>query len=619
MTCETLNTPYDIIIYSATPSGIACALTAARKGQQVLLVNRTAHIGGFVTSGCGGWEAPYDGRRSPMFTEFLEEISSYYAKAYGEDSPQYRASKPDPDSRDRLGRPRVEPRVAEMVFNGLLNAEDHIRLVTGYVPWTTNIVEAKIQNVTFVSMNGEQSFAAKAAVYVDASYEGDLAIASGANYRLGREGRDEFNEPHAGRIFVKKLNDSVDRPGWPRAAVEGCLNIRSMGHSAGEILSHHESGQADRCVMAYNYRPILTDDPSNRIFPKKPENYEQFSFKGAFVGGFVRDLPNRKVAWNGARLIGPQHAYPEASWAVRLKIEAYYRDFMLSMLWYLQHEADIPAEEKLIWKSMGLAKDEFTDNAHFPHEIYVRESIRIRGQVTFTEHDGLPDPSIGRAPLHTDSIAMTDWPLDSVAVRPDVYEGCIDGAFLMAEQSRPAQLPFGCLLSENRLNLLVPVCLSATHVGFGCLRLEPVWIQAGEAAALAAVQTIRNGQPLISASVPMIQEDLIARGAVLAFYNDIQELPLEEQACIQRAALKGFFPGYDCRPYDALSVEEARVWLAELEPVERLRRLHQIVEQASASRQALPISRLEAARRVLAGDCLTDVLIIELGDKMHVP
>lgn len=565
---------FDLVIFSATPCGIAAALTAARGGLRTLLVNRTPHVGGFLTSGCGGWEAPYDGPRSAMLGEFLDAISDHYAQSCGEGSPQHRASRPDPATRCRLGRPRVEPRVARLVFERLLAAEPNLTLKTGCIPWQARVEEGIVTEVTFIAFTGGGAFRATAPTFIDASYEGDLAMVCGADYRLGRESRDEFNEPHAGKIFTRPLPHEGGRPGFPRDSVEGRLNIRHMGHSAGEILDHPESGRGDRLVMAYNFRPILTDDPANRVIPERPANYHRFDFRNAFIGGFVKNLPNRKVAWNGGRLIGPHHPYPEGSWPTRLRIEALYRDFMLSLFWHLRNEAELPPEQKALWQSLGLARDEFEDNGHFPHEIYVRESIRIRGLKTFTEHDGVPAPGLGRSPLHADSIAMTDWPLDSVAVTEETHEGSRDGVFLMAEQSRPAQVPYGTLVPANRGNLLVPLCLSATHVGWGCIRLEPVWVQCGEAAAHAAILAARTGQALADLEPARLQARLLKSGATLAFLNDVEALPGGDRAILQWAALEGFFPSYDARPHAPLSLEEARLWLQPASPAERAARLH---------------------------------------------
>lgn len=559
----------DLVIFGATPGGIAAALSAARAGLEVLLVNHTAHVGGFLSSGCGGWEAPYDGPRSAIFSEMLDAISAFYAGKYGEDSPQYRASRPSPVDRTRLGRPKVEPHVAEHVFERLLAAERSIKLVKGYHPWKAEVRNGLVSQVSFVSGTDEEPFTATAAVFADGSYEGDLAAVCGAEYRVGREGREEFNEPHAGRIFTRNL---PHEEGWPRDAYEGRLNIRYFGHSSGEALDHPESGQPDACVMAYNFRAILTDDPGNRVYPDKPRSYDQFDPAAPVLLSLVKNLPNRKLAWNGGRLIGPQHAYPEASWKERRAIEARYREFMLCQLWHLQNEAELPEEQKRFWQSHGLARDEFADNGHFPHEIYVREARRIRGLKIFTEHDGMPAPGLGRTPIHPDSIAITDWPLDSVAVHAERFQGSnADGVFFLAEQSRPAQVPYGCLVSRNVGNLLVPVCLSASHVGWGSIRLEPVWVQCGEAAGLAAAEAIRRNAPCASVEPGHLQQKLLATGSMLAFLNDVEHLSADEHAAIQHAALQGFFPTYDARPDDLLSLDEAKIWGMKADPAERAR------------------------------------------------
>ncbi|MFM8634622.1 MAG: FAD-dependent oxidoreductase [Planctomycetia bacterium] len=250
------------------------------------------------------------------------------------------------------------------------------------------------------------------------STEGDLMAAAGVKMQIGRESRAQYGEQHAGVIYTKELSREPGQRGFPKAADNGTLNIRSINHSTGEIVAGPHSGEADDSVMAYNYRLILTRDPVNRIMVEKPANYDPAIAKAAAGGGFVPNLPNGKVAWNGGRLIGPQNGYPGADWPAREAIAKRYLDAMLMRLWRVQNDPEAGADDRKAFAGYGLAADEFRDNGNVPYEIYVREARRLVGRYVFKEQDNVVADGIARTPIHADSIAITDWPMDSVACLP---------------------------------------------------------------------------------------------------------------------------------------------------------------------------------------------------------
>lgn len=544
----------DLVVYGATPGGIACAVRAAREGLRVLLVNHTAHLGGFITSGAGGWETPCDLPRSPIYAEVRRDISEYYRQTYGAGSPQHLASMPQPDSRRHIDRAKVEPRVAEQAFEALIRREPRLTVWRGWYPACAHRVGATLSRVTLHQMDGSAHRDVAAATFVDASYEGDLAAVSGAPYRVGREARTEYGEPHAGRIFTRHRPAPAGPPGWPRASAEGTLNLRTFGHSSGPVVFPESTGEADAAIMAYNYRLILTSDPANRVEPPRPANYDPARFRGMGWHSIVPNIPNQKIGWNCGRLIGLQHAYPEGDWKTRHRIDREYRDTILGHLYYLQHDPEVPAETRAFWRPYGLPRDEFPDNDHLPYEVYVREARRIVGRHVFTERDALPAPGQERPPIHADSVATTDWPLDSVACNETtVGDSSMDGIFFLAEESRPAQVPWRCLLPQGIDNLLVPVCLSASHVGWGAIRLEPVWMQTGEAAGFAAALAMQQGIAPAGLEPGLLVRTLVAHRCMVAFFNDVDvasDTPWVPAA--QYLATLGFFDNFDARPSEPL-------------------------------------------------------------------
>ena len=575
-----LREKYDLIVVGGTPGGIACAVRAARGGLQVLLVNPLQHLGGFVTSGAGGWEAPYDGHRSPLFSEVLNRISNFYRDKYGADSPQYLASLPHPESRKHIDRPKVEPHVAELIFEQMLAEEKALTVLKGYYVRSVKREARRLEAVTLAEMNGDGVVRAEAATFVDATYEGDLIAAAGAAYQLGREPRSKYNEPHAGVIYSTERVLPPGQEGFSKDAAEGRLKLRNFHHATGPLLAT-STGEGDSSIMSYNYRLILTKDPSNKVPVKKPANYDPGASKKVSNGSFIPSLPNlipnkpnvvpnipnEKIGWNGGRLIGPQNEYPQGDWKTREQISRLYLDTMLSLLWYYQNDPAAPEADREYWKDYGLAADEFADNDHVPYEIYVREGRRLVGRHVFTEHDAVVAPGLGRTPIHTDSVAITDWPMDSVAcVERGGEGGYADGIFFLSEESRPAQLPYKSLLAQETDNLLAPVPISASHVGWGALRLEPVWMQAGEAAGFAAALAKQHRTTPGELNPETLMRTLAENRFMVSFFNDIDANSSEPWvAAVEYFGTKGFFGDYDARPHEELGVETAQSWLRTFE------------------------------------------------------
>lgn len=553
---------YDLVVIGGTPGGIACAVRAAREGLSVLLVNHTQHLGGFVTSGAGGWEAPYDGLRSPIYGEMITGAAQYYAKTYGEGSPQHIASMPSKTSRAHIDRPKIEPRIAEMLFNQMVAKEETLTVLLGHIVTKAERYGALIQSVTLKPMHGDSTITVSGKVFADAMYEGDLMAAAGVKTQVGRESRAQYGEKHAGVIYTTERHKEPGQRGFPRAADEGTLNIRYNSHATADILGGPHSGEADGSVMAYNYRLILTRDTANRIMVEKPANYDVAFAKAAGGGGFVPNLPNKKVAWNGGRLIGPQNDYPGADWPTREAISKRYLEGMLMRLWWVQNDPAAPEKDRNQFENYGLAADEFPDNNHAPYEIYVREARRLVGRYVFKEQDNVIAEGIARTPIHADSIAMTDWPVDSVACLPRKVPGSnTDGILFLGEESRPAQVPYRSILANEVENLLVPVAISASHVGWGSIRLEPVWMQLGESAGHAAALAVKANTTPGKLDPDALIQKLASNRVMISFFNDVDVMSDDTRiAAAQYFGTKGFFASYDAKLDEPLTETVKAIW-----------------------------------------------------------
>ncbi|MDI1314556.1 FAD-dependent oxidoreductase [Prosthecobacter sp.] len=553
---------YDLIVIGGTPGGIACAVRAAREGLSVLLVNHTQHLGGFTTSGAGGWEAPSDALRSPLYGEMLHGARDYYRETYGEKSTQHLLSMPSATSRAHIDRPKIEPRIAEMLFNQMVEHEKSLTVLLGHIVMKTVREGRILKSATLQPMHGGREVTVSAKVFADGMYEGDLMAAAGVKSQIGREARSQYDEPHAGVIYSEERHKEPGQRGFPKAADEGTLNIRYNSHATAEIVEGPNSGEADSSVMAYNYRLILTRDSANRIMLSKPANYDVAIAKAAGGGGFVPNVPNQKVAWNGGRLIGPQNEYPAADWPTREAISKRYLEGMLMRLWWAQNDPAAPESDRKQFAGYGLAADEFSDNNHLPYEIYVREARRLVGRYVFKEQDNVIATGTSRTPVHADSIAMTDWPVDSVACLPRrTPVGNTDGILFLGEESRPAQVPYRSLLPQEIDNLLVPVALSASHVGWGSIRLEPVWMQTGESAGFAAALAVKRQTTAAALDPDLLIRKLASSHVMISFFNDVDVTSDDPQiAAAQYFGTKGFFDSYNARLDASLTASVRTAW-----------------------------------------------------------
>lgn len=536
---------YSVIIAGGTPGGLATAIRCARQGLSVLLVNHTHHLGGMLSNGLGVLDAYYYKARSPIYDEMTARLVAHY---------EGREFDPQSYTRSNVGqRLHMEPHVIERILNDMLAAES-VTVVLGHTVKSIIKEGNSIRALRFGAMEGDSSFLVFGSYFVDATYEGDLAALAGVPYRVGREAKAEFGEPRAG-VHFSRLVEAEPRP----AAIR---DLQVPGHHVStQGIPHPRNGEGDNAILAYNFRLALSRDPENRYLPPKPANYDPEAYQ--IIKERLYPLPDngrfangaKITGWNAPNLPGGNHDYPTASWERRRKIAQTHLDWAIGILYYFQQDRDEP-----LW---GLAKDEFTDNGHVPWEMYVREARRIQGVKVFTEHDGLLSAQFNRAPIHFGSIAITEWSLDSHACTTDRYlDSRPEGKVLLSEETVPGQVDFRCLIATEANNLIVPVCLSSTHVGWGTIRLEPTWMQIAEAAGFALAQASATQASFLKLDINQLQRTLAEQGFLLTYFDDIEILqPDAFVPAIQYLGTKGFFPEYEARAQDPLDAETAMIWL----------------------------------------------------------
>ncbi|MCI0432811.1 MAG: FAD-dependent oxidoreductase, partial [Gemmatimonadetes bacterium] len=360
-------------------------------------------------------------------------------------------------------------------------AERNIQLFKG---WRLEEVTRSAKRVTAIRVRDRATGAVqefRGQVFIDATYEGDLAAWAGARYRIGRESRKEFNELHAGVVYQ-------DPP--TRTFLAGT------------------TGEGDRRVQAYTFRLCLTTDPANRVVLRDPPpEYDRARYlpyiedwkagrlgapdpnrpeSGTVLRAFtIAPIPNRKTDLNmypralAYPFVEENFEYPEAGWEKREKITQRLRNITLGLLYFCQNDPAVPAEHRALANKYHLAKDEFADNGHFPWQLYVREARRIRGLYTLSERDVTSGPEHGRPPIHHDSITAGEFPIDSMPARrrqpgdDTILEGYL---FMLRNITQPYQIPYRIIVPEEVDSLLAPVAASTTHVAFSSIRLEPTWM-----------------------------------------------------------------------------------------------------------------------------------------------
>jgi hypothetical protein len=549
-------------VVGATPAGIMAAIAAARRGSKVILTEYHGHVGGMSSSGLGKSDIENKDAIAGLFKEFTSRIWQFYVDKYGADSENVLLCK---------GGYYYEPSVAEKVFVDMIEETQNIKLMLNLQIEEAMTAEGIISGVVFTDRRLTSKVTLTARLFIDATYEGDLFALSGAEYRLGREGRNDFHEAHAGKIFFD-YNDNV--------FLEG------------------STGEADDKLPAYTYRLCMTDDPANSyILTDPPEGYRREDFlpylddlsqgrlgppkvykegHGYYPEHFhtmmrafsFARIPNRKfdVNINPRPLAfpfgGENYAYPEADWHEREIIFARHRSLALGLLYFVQNDPEVPEAHRHLANTYHLALDEFTDNDHFAWQFYVREARRLKGKYTLTENDVVIREGHKRTEVFSDSIISGEFPIDSfpVSKEPSSNGKVLEGYIGMLEIS-PYQVPFRIMITEKVKNLVVPVAASTSHVAFSTIRMEPLWMGMGQAAGTAAHLCVDKKLNPVDLPVSHLQKCLIEDKQILCFFTDIG---IDDQAfeAVQFWGTKGFFDSYQCRSREPIVVSDLHQWLA---------------------------------------------------------
>lgn len=523
---------YDIVVYGGTSAGVIAAVQAKKLGRSVVVVGPDRHLGGLSAGGLGYTDTGNKAVIGGLAREFYHRVWQHYQK-----SETWKWQKQSEYGNVGQGTPAIdgaqrtmwifEPHVAETVFEDFVR-EHQIPVHRDEWLDRKDGVTKSDGRITEIRMLSGKKYRGK--IFIDATYEGDLMATAGVSYHVGREANATYGEQHNGvqtgvlhhRHHFGAVKTPIDPYVVPGDKSSGVLP-RISTDPPGEF------GEDDRRVQAYCFRTCFTRHEPNRVPFPKPDGYDGKQYElllRVFDAGWRETfdkfdpIPNHKTDTNNHGPfsfdnIGMNYDYPEATYERRKEILAEHRTYQQGLLYFIANDPRVPEDVRTPMSKWGLAADEFKDNGNWPHQIYVREARRLVGRYVLTENE------LRKKKPTPDSIGMGSYTIDSHNVQryitPDGYvqnEGDIGvstgGPYMIAAGSIQPK-------KEECQNLLVPVCVSSTHIAFGSIRMEPVFMILGQSAATNASLALDRNVAVQDVDYAAIRERLLADGQILEF------------------------------------------------------------------------------------------------------
>lgn len=486
----------DICVYGGTSAGVIAAYTAKKYGKSVVLIEPTTHIGGLTSGGLGQTDIGNKYAITGLSRDFYRKIGKHYGK---------------------FEQWTFEPSVAKKIF------ESYLKQANVEVLYKHRLLKVKkngsqIEEITLKSDKNTLQIKAKA--FIDATYEGDLMALAGVSYTVGREANSVYNEKWNGVQLLDKhqFPDGIDpykEVGKPESGLLWGISPEKLA----------EIGSGDKKLQAYNFRLCLTDSVENQIPITKPDNYDASKFELLlryiekkkphelnWALMHIQPMPHRKTDINNSGpfstdMIGENYDYAEADFETRKEIQKKHEDYIKGFLYFLGNDERVPEHLRKEMKKWGYPKDEYVDNNHFSPQMYVREARRLVGEYVMTEHH-----CEGRETVE-DGIGMAAYTMDSHNCQRVVVNGMVKNEGDVQQGLGglpPYPISYRAILPKKAecTNLLVPVCLSASHIAYGSFRMEPVFMVLGQSAALAASMALDANKNLHEIDVKKLQNEL---------------------------------------------------------------------------------------------------------------
>jgi len=521
----------DVIIYGGTAAAVVAAVQIKAMGKSVIVVSPDIHLGGMSSGGLGFTDTGNKTVIGGLARDFYHRLFLHY-----NDEKNWRWEKKS--EYGNVGQATValdstyktmwifEPHAAEKVFEEYVKENKlDIRRDEWLYRKKGGVVTKDGKIISLRTLSGKIY---KGKMFIDATYEGDLMAAAGVSYTVGREGNDVYGEQwngvqtgvfHHRHYFMQKV-DPYKTPGVPSSGLLPEISAAPPG----------AKGSGDKRLQAYCFRLCMSNHPDNRIPFPKPEGYDRSRYEllaRAFAAGWgdvvevfskFDTIPNRKTDTNNhgpfsSDYIGGNYDYPEANYERRKEIIKAHELYQKGYLYFLANDTAVPAAVRKEMANFGLAKDEFTDNGNWPHQLYIREARRMVGDFIMKEADALGKTNIAR------SIGMGSYALDAHnAQRYVTPEGYVQNeGDIGVKPARPYGIDYGTILPKQNecVNLLVPVAVSSSHIAYGSIRMEPVFMILGQSAAIAAVMSIDAKIAPQQLDYTMLEKELLKAGQVL--------------------------------------------------------------------------------------------------------
>ncbi|MCF2442702.1 FAD-dependent oxidoreductase [Dyadobacter sp. CY345] len=511
----------DVIVYGGTSAAVTAAVQILKEGKTVLVVSPDKHLGGLSSGGLGFTDTGNKSVIGGLAREFYHRVYMYY------DKPEtWKWQKKNEYGNKGQGTPAMdgadrtmwifEPHIAEQVFEDFVK-ENKIKIYRDeWLDRKKGVVKKDGKIVSIKTLSGK-TFTGK--MFIDATYEGDLMAAAGVKYHVGREANSVYNEEWNGiqagvfqhGHYFKKNISPYKIEGDPKSGLLPYVNNEKVG----------KNGEGDNKIQAYCFRMCLSENPDNRIPFEKPAGYDPSKYEllaRVYKAGWTETfdkydpIPNKKTDTNNhgpfsTDYIGMNYDYPEASYERRKEIIKDHELYQKGLMYYLSNDTNVPTEVRTEMQKWGLPKDEFKDNGGWPHQIYVREARRMIGRGVMTENETLGKKAV------SESVGMGSYSLDSHNTQRYVREdGFVQNEGDIGVHAKtPYSISYSSIIpkKEDCQNLLVPVCMSSSHIAYGSIRMEPVFMILGQSAASAAVQAIDRKVSVQDVSYEKLKEQLL--------------------------------------------------------------------------------------------------------------
>ncbi|NLX81533.1 MAG: FAD-dependent oxidoreductase [Proteiniphilum sp.] len=542
-----IDKEYDVVIYGGTSAGISAAIQCSRMNKSVLLIETTNRIGGLTTGGLGATDIGSKIAIGGISREFYQNVKKYYEDSNNwllQDKTDYSESR-NSDKNDQAMW-TFEPSVALKIYKEML-ANESVDLVYNKRLLLNNGVVK--DGLSIISIKMESGEVYKGKLFIDTTYEGDLMASAGVSYTVGRESNKTYGETLNG-VQLDKINTTIGKRLSNNALHHNFINKVDpyiiKGDPSSGLLPYISNeppgvdGEGDNKIQAYCFRMTLTDHPANRIPFKKPENYNELNYELLFrnyeaaegpleemynygdplVPWINTPMPNRKTDTNNQKgfstdFIGKNYDYPEASYERREQIIEEHLNYQKGLMWTLAYHPRIPEKVRNIVSQWGVCKDEYIENEdNWTRQLYIREARRMVSDYVMTQKNCEGIETVD------DAIAMAGYGMDSHHVQRyvDVNGYVQNEGNVEARGYPPYPISFRSITPKKTecSNLLVPVCLSASHIAFGSLRMEPVFMILGQSAAIAASQAIEDNKSIQDIDYPKLLETLLAYDQIIS-------------------------------------------------------------------------------------------------------